>query len=890
MTLFTYVHENSISTKQMKLLGLKLICFITIVNAVAQSNLDTSIFKAYEHQTLEYILNDLEATYGINFSYGQLPLEKRISHVFQGKIEDAVKDFLRSNQLLFRKFRQNWVIKPDTPIGQPLKGLIVDHDTKQPLIGANIIVIGTSPTIGTSSEEDGSFTLKNLKVGRYDLFIEYLGYESHRVSQILVTTGKEQFIQVDMQESTVEMEAIVVLAKVDASEPLNEMATNSTRSFSVEETSRYAAALSDPARMALSFAGVTGNGDDLTNEIIIRGNSSKGLLWRMEGVEIPNPNHFGDLGSTGGSISMLSASMLTNSDFYTGAFPAEFGNALSGVFDLKLRNGNNSKREHSLQVGTLGIEAASEGYFSKKSSGSYLINYRYSTIDLIDNLLPSLTEQVNPFQDLTFKINLPTKKSGNFSLFGLAGKNGTVEKITRDEETYPVEWIRQEFKVNRSMGVMGLRHRIPINNNSYLHTSITHSRWKYDDETNRFVSDPNISPETIDITDMQQSETALYFLYNYKLNASSIFRTGINIRHKSFNYDYKSFADTTALLSFLNNGGSTQFVDAFTQWKYRFKTPWELNMGVNLSTLLLNHTWGFDPRMAVKYFIKPEQSISISTGLYTKPDHLSTYFIERRQLNGAIVRPNLNLKMLKAFHLVSSYELQFEDDHQIKLEAYYQSLFDIPVGTNTNTVFSVLNTSNLFDIIFLNDMDGTQLVSAGKGKNYGIELTLEKYFSKGYYYLFTTSFFNSKFKSIDQREFPTRYATNKVVNLLGGKEWNVGLRSKNAVGLNGKLAFVGGLRTTPILLQESILAGETVIDVDQYNSLHLPAYFRIDLGWYYRINAHKATHTFKLDIQNITDRRNISVEYYEPTLEEIVSFKQNGFIPFINYRIQFSFQ
>lgn len=142
-----------------------------------------------------------------------------------------------------------------------------------------------------------------------------------------------------------------------------------------------------------------------------------------------------------------------------------------------------------------------------------------------------------------------------------------------------------------------------------------------------------------------------------------------------------------------------------------------------------------DPRVSVKYFLSPQQNLSISTGLYTKPDHLSTYFIERRQISGAITRPNLDLKMLKAFHLVAAYDLRFKEDHRLKMEAYYQSLFDIPVGTNMNTVFSVLNTSTLFGIIFLNDMDGTRLVSAGKGKNYGVELTLEKFFSSGYYYL-----------------------------------------------------------------------------------------------------------------------------------------------------------
>jgi hypothetical protein len=378
-------------------------------------------------------------------------------------------------------------------------------------------------------------------------------------------------------------------------------------------------------------------------------------------------------------------------------------------------------------------------------------------------------------------------------------------------------------------------------------------------------------------------------LFNNKSSARSTFRTGFNIRHKSYDYNYKSFADTMALISFLDNAGSTQFLDAYMQWKHRFMSTWELNMGINVSTLRLNGSWGIDPRVGVKYLLRENESVSLSAGLYSKPDHLSTYFIERRQIDGTIVSPNLDLPMLKAFHLVAGYDLNIKSDLRLKLEAYYQSLFDIPVGTNSNTIFSVLNASTLFGIIFLNDMDGTQLVSQGKGKNYGVELTLEKFFSRGYYYLLTASIFDSKFTTRDQRQFPTRYATNRVFNILGGKEWPIGIRRKDATGVNGKFTYIGGLRDTPILLQESILAGHGVFDNSRYNTFHNSAYFRWDLGLFYRINARKATHTFSLDVQNVTNRRNVAQKYYEPSLEKILTQNQNGIIPFVNYRINFFF-
>jgi len=848
---------------------------------------DEEVHLHYENQTISHILDDLEASYGLEFTFGKIPLERATTFEYQGRLDQALATFFSDQGILFKKIGDHIVLKADTPKGQPIKGIITDVDSKMPLVGANVIVVGSTPLIGTSTDDAGFFSIKDLKVGRYDLYIEYLGYDATTIKQILVTTGKEQFILADLRESTLLMQEVVVTAKFDASKPLNEMVTNSARSFSVEETSRYAAAISDPARMAQSYAGVTGNGDDLTNEIIIRGNSSRGLLWRIEGVEIPNPSHFSDLGATGGNISMLSASTLTNSDFYTGAFPAEFGNAISGVFDLKMRNGNNEKREHALQIGTLGMEASSEGYFTKSSPASYLFNYRYSTIALIKNLLPSLSDQVHPFQDLSFKINLPTKKAGVFSLFGLGGTNSTETSMGVDTSDFVFNWQLQEFEVQQSMGVMGLSNQYIFSDKWYLRTSLTTSKWNYDDETTQLQPSNKFRPVVIDVTTFNENETILSAVLNFKANASSVIRTGFNLRQKHFDYDYKSFADADTLLSFLENSGTTQFVDAYAQWKFRYKEDWEINAGINASCLLLNKSVGIDPRIGIKYLFKNDQTVSIATGLYSKPDHLSTYFIERRHLNGATSLPNFNLPMLKAFHLVSAYSTKLRSNLQLKIEGYYQSLFDIPVSANASSIFSVLNASSVFGVIFLNDQDGASLLPEGTGENYGLEITLERFFSDGLYYLFTASLFDSKFTTINKRKFHSRYATNYVTNLLGGKEWTVGTRKKNAVGLNGKFTWQGGLRSTPILLAESLNAGTTVIDTDRYNTMRNPDYYRLDLGIFYRINSPKTTHWLKLDVQNVTDRQNIAERFFDPIQRELNNLRQNGLIPFINYRMEF---
>lgn len=169
--------------------------------------------------------------------------------------------------------------------------------------------------------------------------------------------------------------------------------------------------------MAANFAGVS-IVDDSRNDIIIRGNSPIGLLWRLDGVEVPNLNHFSAAGTTGGPVSMINNNLLANSDFFTSAFPAEYGNAMSGVFDLKMRNGNNQKREYVGQIGFNGFELGAEGPF-KKGEGSYIVNYRYSVLGLMSKIgMKSGTGDATPYyQDLSFKINLPRTKIGKLSLF-----------------------------------------------------------------------------------------------------------------------------------------------------------------------------------------------------------------------------------------------------------------------------------------------------------------------------------------------------------------------------------------------------------------------------------------------------------------------------------------
>ena len=861
------------------------LCLLSHVS-IAQTESDI-ISIDVDNVTLQELLQKLEEEHVVNFSYGDIDLQKRISLRFEGSFQQGIDQICRLAGLDFQMRRNRVVIRQSLLLVGHISGVVLDDESKVPLIGANIVVKGVDPVVATSSDLQGRFTINNLPIGRHNVVISYIGYQSKEIDQLLVSAGKPISLLAELSESPISINTVIVSNQIDPTAPLNEMAINSARSFSVEETSRFAATLSDPARMALAFAGVAGNGDDLTNEIVIRGNSSRGLSWRLEGIEIPNPNHFSDLGSGGGNISMLSSSTLGASDFYTGAFPAEFGNAFAGVFDLRLRNGSHEKRSYTLQVGTLGLAAAAEGYFKKGSESSYILNYRYSTIDLIDRFLPAITEDVFPFQDFSMKINLPTRKAGTFSLFTLAGSNSTFEAMDGDTSNYNFIWDLDELNTSQKLYAWGVSHQILLSNSSYIRTSLGRTDWRYADETRRLNPSNHFLPVIIDKTDFSEQQWTLTSKYHQKIDASTSFRTGFTLRNQSYLYDFKGISSDGFFLSFLENTGRTNFIDGFAQFKINLSEKWEYNVGLNISHLTLNNSTGIDPRMGVLYRPDESRKFGLSTGIYTKPDHLSTYFIERRDINSNITTPNINLPMVKSFHLVGSFDQKFKNNLRLKFEGYYQHLYDIPVGINENAVFSTLNASTTFEVIYLNNSDGAPLVPEGKGNNYGIEVTLEKPLWEGLYYLWTFSLFDSHFEAFRDKEFATRYARNITTNLLAGKEWTVGSSKKNHFGINGRLIFLGGLRRSPILLDQSKSANQTIIDNERFNTIKQPNYFRTDMSLYYRINTQTMTHTFSLDLQNVTDRRNYAEVFYSISVGNVVIERQNGIIPFLNYKVEF---
>ena len=757
---------------------------------------------------------------------------------------------------------------------QQFRGTVTDQVLQQPLEGATVTIHPLGKSVVTDAT--GVFRFSNIPVGSYRIIISYAGFKEGVLENIAVNSGKETVINVSL-EAIIHTEAVVTIkAGSKKNKPLNDMSAVSARAFTVEETQKYAAAVNDPLRMATGFAGVFA-ADDGNNSIVIRGNSPTGLLWRMEGMDIPNPNHFSTPGNSGGGISILSSQLLSNSDFVTAAFAAEYGNALSGVFDLRLRKGNNEKREYTLQAGVLGLNVAMEGPFSKKYKGSYLINYRYSTLSLLSRTGVIPDDGATNFQDLSYNFYLPTNKFGTFTVFGFGGLSDQEFNAEHDSLKWESKSDRYSYNFLSNTGMTGMTHTVLVGNKLNIKSGVGISQTKVGyDET--FTEDDYTSIGTY-FDKYKTNKIIFNSTLNYKFSNQLNLRAGVILDFIKYNfYRLTSEHEGNPLEEDLNSTGRTTTQQAFAQWQYKPSNNITLNAGLHYFRLAHNNTSSVEPRFSAKWNINNKSSVAVGYGLHSQMQTLSVYFAEQKSPGGNVSMPNTNLDLTKSHHYVLSYSYRLAKNLLAKAELYYQQLFDVPV--------SVYDSSSLSTLNILNEYVVEPMENSGKGKNYGIEVSLERYLKDNFYLTLNNSFYQSKYTAKDGIERNTRFNGNYLITLIGGKDF-VSDRKAKTFGVNLKTIYGGGLRTTPIDFAASQQQGYTVFKEKEAYTLQNPAYFRADIGISMKWNRKKVTSTLSLDIQNVTNRLNVYGQWYDEEKNKIVTSYQTGLIPILNYKIEF---
>ncbi len=594
---------------------------------------------------------------------------------------------------------------------QNIRGKVVDMTSSSGLPNANIIVLDSEPKIGVSADVNGLFLLSNVPVGRQSIQVSYTGYQTVVLADLYVSTGKELVLKIELKELIETMGEVEIVADYRKDKPINPMAIVSARSFTVEETNKYAGSYGDPARMAANFAGVASSRDN-RNDIAIRGNSPIGLQYRLDGVEITNPNHFGAQGTTGGPITMLNTNLLANSDFLTGAFPASYGNALSGVFDLKLRNGNADRYEFWGQLGWNGLEFGMEGPFSKKSSATYLAAYRYSITDILEKMGVQLEESAR-YQDLSFKLNFPTKKAGVFSLFGIGGTSGIKNLDSdKDMEDWTFATHGEDLNSESTLFSMGFSHHYFFNSTTSLQSRISTVGNQVETRIDTFST---VSDEPFLKNGERSSEMIYGFAtkFSKKLNAASSFDIGIEWQLFDVNYS-DSIYSKQAYKQQTNIRTQFSLFSSFIQWKYEFNNYFSTYAGLHYQYFTLNGSQLPEPRIGFKYLINPRQSISFGAGLHSQTQARVMYFVQTPIADDEYTLTNEQMDFSKSLQFVLGYDYLITEFFRLKAETYYQHLYDIPVKQSIPQ-YSILNEGTEY---FLERMDS--LVNKGTGTNYGL--------------------------------------------------------------------------------------------------------------------------------------------------------------------------
>jgi hypothetical protein len=785
---------------------------------------------------------------------------------------ESIKQIIRMKKLLFVHIilLASMLVYAQAPV-QNLRGKVTDQASKSPLPFVTVVIPGTTPLLGTTTDIEGHFVITDVPVGRYEVRFSFVGYETVIISELMVSSSKEVFVEVDMRESFHELDEVSVRPRVIKEEPLNQMAMVSARMLSVEEARRYAGGFDDPARLASAFAGVASN--MVSNGIVVRGNSPKSLQWRMEGIEIPNPNHFADIHAFGGGgLTALSSQMLANSDFLTGAFPAEFTNALSGVFDMHMRTGSNRKRESTFQLGIVGIDLASEGPFTKGGNASYLFNYRYSTFSLLMPLLPEEAQGTN-YQDLAFKLNFPTAKSGVFTVWGL----GLIDRSGQQAITDSLQWEylqnREEGHTRQHMGAAGTSHSIALGKRSYLRTSLAATVSGMDWETKRLNNALEMLPQSnINVHNWNLVFTSAI---STKLSNRHQNRTGITITGLLYDMLMEdAIISGSPPMPVVDEHGSSSLVSVYSSSSWQLSQDFMLNAGMSVQFFTLNSSTSLEPRLGLKWQLSEWSSLGIGYGLHSRLERINTYFT--RDTTGTYI--NKGLGFTRAHHIVLGYNYRFSPIHVLRIEPYVQFLTDVPV--EPGTTFSAINLQNDW---FVN----TRLENSGLGRNMGIDLTLERFMRNGYYYLFTASLFKSTYRGGDLVWRSTMYDRTYLVNMLFGKEWKLGENKQNLFGINLRLSLQGGDRYTAVDEAASVLAQDVVYDEENAFAKQLPAMFLAHFTTSYRINRQKTSWEIALMLNNATNYSDFHGFRYNFLNNSVEEHREALMIPNLSFRVHF---
>ncbi len=762
---------------------------------------------------------------------------------------------------------------------QTIRGTIRNMDNGKPIAGASVVLRNNIAPFAGVTDTAGQFIFLNLRPGYYSCEITSQGFEGRIIPEINLTAGKEQVLSIALRRSSNQLPELLITANQPGRRTTQQLAEIP---LSRDQTLRFPATFFDPARLAMAYPGVAGN-DDQANGLSIRGNNPASVRWRLEGVDVVNPNHLPNAGTfsdrpaaASGGVLMFSAQMLDNSSLLTGNYPAGYGDALGGVMDMNLRRGNTTQHEFTAQAGLIGLDMAAEGPLFGKGKNSYLVNYRYSTVGLLSQMgIPLGDEQIR-FQDLSFKLHFSGKKGSEWTIFGVGGLNDNV--FERKTDSSEIKQYKDLFNIDftSKTGILGVANWTPLGKSTWIKTALVLSG-----QQNERLATSDLQ-ETSD--EQQETRTGIMVTLQHRLNDQ--WRASIGVNSQQIYYKALSVSgfsgETTRYTGLLN----AYLWQPWTNWEWsapnRHLTA-QIGLHTNIYTVddaLKTRDASLEPRTSITWRANTRHRITLAYGFHSQ---LNPIWLEAdNRVGSSDPYPNRGRGLVRSRQLGLRHHWQWRENWALKTELFWQKMSNIPVSTADRTF-------SLFNITELSALDA--LTTTGIAENKGVEINVEHYLTGGWFMLGNVTLFDSRYQGDDRVWRSSRWDLGHIVNLTMGREWQREPQTAGKVkafGINGRATLTGGYRAIPVDLTASRQAGETRFDTADGWSEQLPAYVRLDLRVYWKRSlGNRRNSTFAMDFQNATMQKNVAYRFYDPFTDKVETKEQLGLIPNISWRLEF---
>lgn len=758
-----------------------------------------------------------------------------------------------------------------------IMGRVVQKSNLQPLIGVNVEIQDT--TIGAVTDMDGYYKIEKIPVGIYIIKISYIGFETRIIPNVMIKTNKPAYVNAEMTEQVIESETITVTTGY-FEQP--EDAPVSVQSLSYEEIRRAAGSYEDVSRMLQNFPGVNLTSDD-RNDLVIRGGSPSEVLFTLDEIEIPNPNHFGTQGATGGPVTMLSNEFVEKIQFMSGAFNATYGHKLSGSMDIQMREGNREGFSGKIDLGVSGAGGFIEGPLNNKK-GSYLFGIHRSYLDLFEGVLDygGLPVYTNAQGKLVYDFN--NNQQFNFLFIGGDDYIEMDHEVDVDDytlaQTDTVTYSDVDFRSRQY--TVGATLRSILGENFYTYLIASHSY-------NHFYTDINevdiagfhidgddkltdkseiLKNNSYDNTSTEQVST-IKLKTNWNAHKNSLLTTGIYSNFNQYKHEIiynPTHPDEVNYYGQLPNPFVVTIKEdpvakygSFLNLRQRLMDRLVVNLGIRYDYYDLLKEGNFSPRLNFKYTISERLDVHAGTGRYFQnPEFV---WITSDLANKDI------LTDFRCDHYVVGFNYLLSPSTKFSVEVYHKEYFDYPVVADSG--YSMVSMANS-GAVYGSSNDYNKLISKGKGKATGIDLMVHKKLTDKLYGLVSFSYSEIKHKALDGIFRPGDFDNKYVFNILGG------YRLSKAWEFSARWRYAGGRPYTPYDQDISTASGIGQLDLNRINEKRYKPYHRLDIRMDHRSFYKWGTWIEYITIDNVYNRDNDFYHYWNKAQNKTTFASQIG--------------